>query len=122
MNYKEEMSLTHFGKLGMKWGIRRSSGGAVKVSKRPKASTLSDTELRSRINRLQMEKQYNELSSGKVAKGKRMATKILGTAVTGLATAYVTKGIVKGGKALSENLTAKISEKVLNSIASAMNG
>ena len=39
--------------------------------------TMSDAELRNRINRLQMEKQYKELSGASVNKGKKFASRVL---------------------------------------------
>ena len=78
--------LIHYGVRGMKWGVRkdRSSTRAQKKAakieqKRQKAMSvtssakytykqrkhLSDQELRTRINRLQMEKQLKDLSKGR---------------------------------------------------------
>lgn len=71
-------TLEHFGILGMKWGVRRdrktldrlagrkSKTGEVKESQseKPKSKSvheMSDTELRTKLNRLQMEKQYQDL-------------------------------------------------------------
>lgn len=68
--------LEHHGIKGQKWGIRNkrtSKEGAAVDTKRskkvtstpkPKAHELSDEELRKAVNRMQMEKQYNKLSSG----------------------------------------------------------
>ena len=74
--------LYHYGVLGMKWGVRRANKKANKKSKE-KVSDLSDQELRNKINRLQMEKQYKELSRkqsvGKKALGNFI--KVAGTIV-----------------------------------------
>lgn len=61
-----ENALKHHGVKGQKWGIRNkrtSKQGAS--SDKPKAHQLSDDELRKAVNRMQMEKQYNQLSGGK---------------------------------------------------------
>lgn len=90
--------LYHYGVLGMKWGVRKDRGGGVsktgrrfrsKKEKTPvhedyarahskkSVKSMSDAELRNRINRLQMEKQYKELSGASVNKGKKFASRVL---------------------------------------------
>lgn len=101
MNYKEEAYLLHYGILGMKWGKRSSSVKPSKIKKprKEKVKNLSDDELRKRINRIQMEKQYSELSAGKIKKGQRVISKILTnsvkTAVGAIVVAETTKAIRK---------------------------
>lgn len=84
--------LAHYGVKGMKWGVRRLSKGRKSVSKseflapKPVATPfpknrptpgvtdlspkpikqISDVELRNRINRIQMETQYSQLTNPKV--------------------------------------------------------
>lgn len=88
----------HHGVLGMKWGVRKdrrkSSGKTRGVStpvhedyarahSKKSVKSMSDAELRSRINRLQMEKQYADLSNATpTKKGRTYANKILKTAGT----------------------------------------
>lgn len=93
--------LLHYGIPGMKWGVRKSkpsSGGSrkrsnssykksynkkVKQQKKNKysdISKLSDQELRNRINRMQMERQYSSLlkdQSHAVRTGKNKTDGIL---------------------------------------------
>lgn len=103
-----EYELYHWGIKGMKWGIRRFQnkdgsltpagrkrygddndgsygGGKTKTSKTKAKSTkdMTDDELRTRINRLQLEKnaldlekQVSSLSPQKVAKGRDFVQKI----------------------------------------------
>lgn len=50
---------------------------------------MSDAELRSRLNRLQMERQYKQLSGSDVNRGKEFVSKTT-KAATGIATATTT--------------------------------
>lgn len=64
--------ISHYGIKGMRWGVRRSpeqlgrgvkrlSGRAAQRAASKEAKTLSDSELKTRIARLQLEKQYSDL-------------------------------------------------------------
>ena len=113
--------LTHWGIKGMKWGVRRFqnkdgtltnagrkrkrlNANKLKVSKKDtyhedykkahdskSVKNMSDAELRSRLNRLNMEKQYSQLSDTNVNKGKqyfdttfKVATTVAAVTTTGL--------------------------------------
>lgn len=76
--------IAHFGVKGMKWGIRkdRRSGGGSK-SKKTKVSDLSDDDLRKKVNRLNMEKQYKSLKqSERDQKAVRRGAKFVGGILT----------------------------------------
>ena len=97
----------HHGIKGMKWGVRRTPEqlGHRTKSKRTKMDNthedykkahdsksvkkMSDAELRSRLNRLQMERQYKQLSGSDVNRGKEFVSKTM-KAATGIATATTT--------------------------------
>jgi hypothetical protein len=80
--------LEHYGKKGMKWGVRKKPGsGTGKKTAGKKTTTktevtttiskggkkgvkgMSDTQLRTELNRLNMEKQYKSLTTNKKSKG-----------------------------------------------------
>ena len=98
--------LIHYGILGMKWGVRRfqnkdgtltpagkkryrersttdESHEDYKKAHTPKSiKSMSDAELRNRLNRLQMERQYSQLSKSNVSKGKEYVQKIIKSGTT----------------------------------------
>ena len=98
--------LYHHGVKGMKWGVRktpvRSSSGATRKRKsntlslfKKKKTTrkvssansspaqtksikdMSDDELRKKIERVQLEQQYQELDPKSVSRGKRIAKRVM---------------------------------------------
>lgn len=106
----ENNSLSHWGIKGMKWGRRRyqnSDGSLTPAGKKrygddshedyrrahdkKKISQMSDRELRERNNRLQMEKQYADLTRKK-GTGKKVINTFVSTAgtITAVMGAYAT--------------------------------
>lgn len=74
--------LRHYGVKGMRWGVRRkrgsSSGNSTKPKKKSSIKDLSDEELRRRLNRIQMERQYRALTSTRGQRAASKAAKISG--------------------------------------------
>ena len=109
---KNEEMLEHHGIKGQKWGVRRfqnEDGTRTAAGKKRERSRSedpahedynkahsgksvkdrSDAELRTRLNRLQMEKQYSQLTDSDTNKGKEFVSKAMKVA-TGVATATTT--------------------------------
>ena len=89
--------LEHFGILGMHWGVHRarpSSADSItkKTLKKKKVHEMSDAELKTLTNRLQLEKTLQNLSPGVLTKGKNYVDKIIavGATVTALVALYNT--------------------------------
>lgn len=57
--------------------LKKSSAKADNKSQENSVKTLSDAELRDRVNRLQLEKQYNNLSPKQVSFGKAFTKRVL---------------------------------------------
>lgn len=69
----DDKVLRHHGVKGMKWGIRNKRTDKKGASAdKPKAHELSDEELKKAVNRMQMERQYNQLSGNKSAHRKAL--------------------------------------------------
>ena len=109
MNYPTE--LYHHGVLGMHWGVHRSrslssSSRSRSQKKRKGLATekttheMSDEELRSKINRLQMEKTYAALTAKQQSPAVKWISDVVSTAAKQTATTYVAKFMSKGMDAI----------------------
>lgn len=89
-----EEELMHYGVMGMRWGVRRASkrngssmkGKKKKASRQPqqpqKKRRMSNKELNARVKRMQLEKQYRDLTNDLTPKTKSKMEKLISTADT----------------------------------------
>lgn len=119
--------LRHYGVKGMKWGVRKqrpasgkkrgktnaqriyervtgkkeASKSTTKVSSKPakrRISDMSDEELRSAINRMQMERTYAQLTAKEVSKGRQFVNDVL----------------YNSAKSVAKDLTKEAMKKLVN--------
>lgn len=107
--------LTHHGIKGMRWGVRRSKaqlaraggssaksspttakkvvGDGEKTDYKPrlKAEELSDRELKARIQRIENEKKYNQLTAKEKSAGRKFVEDVLVNAGKQALTSFVNK-------------------------------
>lgn len=107
-----EALLQHHGILGMKWGVLRTPeqlarASGKKTSSDDEVKKMSDSELRSKINRLQMEKQYKHLTSSEISVGRKFVQDVLTNSAKQTATNYVLKYMTKGIDAVIKKVTSK---------------
>lgn len=113
--------LYHHGILGQRWGVRRTEAQLARSSKRTtsskkvstkeaernKVKSMSDAELRQRINRIQMERQYSQLNKKGISAGQKFINEVFMNAAKQTATNYASKYMTKGVDALIENVLKK---------------
>lgn len=76
-NEQVDAFLSHHGIKGMKWGVKKKKNSVEAASRDAKIKAMSDNELRQKINRIQMEKQYKSLTAPSVSPGRKFAQDIL---------------------------------------------
>lgn len=95
--------LYHFGILGMKWGVRKAKppesmgkrSSTKKVPEKSKVSKIPDEDLKKIVTRLNLEKQYKDLTKQEISKSKKFVSDVLGASVKQVATTYTTKALTK---------------------------
>lgn len=126
--------LTHYGILGMKWGVRRSKAQLARISGKAsrknwsedakttrelstkKSSQMSNAELRKLNERKQLENQYKQLNQNKFKKG--VAFVASATAIMGTASNFynASNALVKTGKSVGTKITDRVGQQITKEI------
>ena len=111
--------LSHHGVKGMKWGVRRKSGGSnsprTRTSFKKSPKKLSDAELQKRIKRMETEKRYNQLNAKDKSKGRQFVEEVLSGSGKKLSKTVVTAaGIVAVKSILESRLGSEFAKSVAN--------
>lgn len=107
--------IEHFGIKGMKWGVRRGRDVAKThgtSTSTKSAKDMSDDELRTRINRINMERNYEKLTAPKSA-GKDYVKSLLKQAGNEVAKDFVTSAMRTVAKGPKEKAIKRL-EKALS--------
>ena len=88
--------LEHYGTKGMKWGVRKAKAYRKSKSAKQTAKTLTNKELKKRVDRLNMEKQYAKMSETSVSKGRTLVVNMLKTAGKQKAQSLITSAVSTG--------------------------
>lgn len=116
----EDDILEHYGVIGMRWGKRKERLSQVvnRIRKKspavpdnpdhfkgkPAVRTLSNVELKARINRLNLEKQYKQLTAPELSKGQKYVRDMLKNAAQEPVKAFIGLGVAGVLKRLPELL------------------
>jgi len=103
--------LEHFGVKGMKWGIRKDGKGSGKKSAQQTAKTLTNKELKKRVDRLNMEKQYASLAKGDAAASMSTGQKIVNGVVADFGGRVLKDLTKRGAKVTGDYIAKKVGER-----------
>lgn len=118
MSARGQEFLSHHGVKGMKWGVRKRSGGkssstARTTFKKPPRK-LSNEELQRRIKRMETERKYNSLNAGDKSKGRAFVEEVLSNSGRKVAKGVVTAA---GFVAVKTLLESRIGNETLATVA-----
>ncbi len=105
---RDDNFLEHYGKKGMKWGVRKARGSGKKKSAQQTAKTLTNKELKKRVDRMNMEKQYTSLAKKDAAASMSTGQKIVNNVLSDFGGRVVRGLTKKGAEATVEYAATKI--------------
>lgn len=76
----EDDSLEHYGVKGMRWGRKRRAkkeAEAKAQAERDAVKTMSDDDLKKKINRIKLEREYAKLTAPEVSAGRKIVGELL---------------------------------------------
>ena len=92
-------NIVHAGILGMHWGVRKAEGPRDSRQLKPVGpKRLTDDELRLVINRIQLEKQYKDITKKELSSGQKFVSDVLVGAAKTTATTYATQFMTEAVK------------------------
>lgn len=112
-----EKELEHSGTKGMRWGVRKSKASSGSHGGKPQAPTkhdvkkMSDEELKARISRIKMEKEFIKLSTPDMSPGRKAVLNIIQTAGKTAAQEYANKAAKDGAGLLYDYLGTAVKSK-----------
>ena len=88
--------ISHYGKKGMKWGVRKSRGSnkvgaskdakragtTLKKAKKSSVKSLTNKEIKDLTTRIELERKYSSLNPSKVKKGHNAVKGVLAVGAT----------------------------------------
>lgn len=116
----ENNELTHYGILGMKWGVRRSQAKLARIGKRAKkggwsedaesaakiktkkVKQMSNAELKKLNERTRLENEYKNLNKRQKMAGEKFVSEVIRESSKELAKEYTKNSMKKGIKFVSE--------------------
>lgn len=104
----KESSLSHTGVLGMKWGRRKGKTATSSKKKEGPEKSMSEQELKSRISRLSLEKQYKDLTKRELSYGEKFVKDNLSNSARTVAGMATTGAMLLVGKLLIAKVKSRV--------------